>query len=132
VWYEEVLIRSRLFHLKETFFGTFRNRELEFIVSFVDNRPIKPSATVGLMMGVDGTDLTAALGRVLPTAFEQLRRDFRKLSWTLVVHVAAGDDPSPVAEATGWTRTAHIRGEFGPDKDEIQYERVLGQPTVGG
>jgi hypothetical protein len=125
VWYEEVMVRSRLFHNKEIFFGTFRDRTLEFAVSFVDNRPIKPSATVGLIIGREGTDLREALGRVLATAFAELGADYQKVSWTLVVHRAAGDDPSSLAEATGWTRAADIPGEFGPGKDEVQYERVL-------
>lgn len=125
VWYEEMLLRGRLFHQRETFFGTFCDRALEFAMSFVDNRPLKPTATVGLVLGLEGADLGAALKRVLPTAFEQLKGDFQKVSWTFVVHQAVGDDPSLLAEASGFTRAAHIPGEFGPGKDELQYERVL-------
>lgn len=124
--YEDMLLRNRLFNFKESMYGVLRDGELVFVLGLMDNRPVKPTATVALVVGEHGWELQDGLELLLPMARRALAPTHSKLTWPLVFnHFAPHRNLSTTAEALGWRMAAQLRDEYGPNRDELLYELHL-------
>ncbi len=126
--YSDLFLRSRMFNLKESFFGIFKNGVLEFLVGFVDNRPIKPVAALSIIVGDVDWNVEKGLDLLLPLACQKMKPTQLNMAWYFMVNRLTPEKSlHPVAERLGWIQAYVLRDEFGKGMDEYLYIMKLNE-----
>lgn len=133
--YAELLLRMRIFHQKEHFYALLRGDLIEFVLSLFDERPLKPVASIALVVGIPAHGVRDGVTRVFPEVERDLQGRVDKLEWRYVTDGIDRTDLSSALEELGFRLEATIPDEFGPGRDE----KVLGKslqavrpPSPGG
>lgn len=125
--YGELLLRVRIFQQRELFFAVTEGERIDFVISFLDERPIKPVGSLAIVAGTDTYTLEQGLAYVFPAIERDLPRAIHKLVWR---HVTGGHDISRLTVALaghGFVHEATHHDEYGPGRDELVHARVIGE-----
>jgi hypothetical protein len=122
--YAEMMLRLRIFNRREFFYAITTGPEIDFVVSFYDERPQRPLACLGIIAGTKAYQLEEGLSCVLPVLVEEAAPLFHKLEWRYRVDEMNTPALRSVFETFGFKQEAVIPGEFGPGADEVVYGRI--------
>lgn len=123
--YAELLLRMRLFHQREHVFAVWRERRIEFVLSLLDERPLKPVASLALVAGLPDVPVAEAVTRIFPVLEADLQGRIHKLEWRIVADNPGRDALTPLFESLGLRLGATLADEFGPGRHELIYSKVL-------
>jgi hypothetical protein len=129
--YTEMILRMRVFNRREFFYAITTGSEIDFVVSFYDERPMRPLACLGIIAGTKAYQLEEGLACVLPVLIEEAAPLFHKLEWRYRVDEMNTPALRSVFETFGFKQEAIIPGEFGPGADEVVYGRIDARAPSG-
>jgi hypothetical protein len=123
--YSELMLRQRIFQQREFFYAITRADEIDFVVSFFDERPMKPMASIGTIVGVSSYPFEEGMRCVFPVIEKDLAGHVFKLEWRHVTGSAEVDELKRVLGEVGFVHDATIPDEFGPGRGEEIWGKVL-------
>jgi hypothetical protein len=123
--YIEMILRLRIFNRREFFYAITKGAEVDFVVSFYDERPARPLACLGIVVGTNTYQLEEGLSCVLPVLLKETSPLFHKLEWRYRADEKDYSALRSVLERFGFRQEAIIPGEFGPGADEVVYGRIV-------
>lgn len=133
--YAELLLRMRIFHQKEHFYALVRGDEIEFVLSVFDERPLKPVASIALIVGIAAHGVRDGVTRVFGEVERDLQGRVGKLEWRYVTDGTDHTDLISALAELGFRLEATIPDEFGPGRDEKVFGKslqVAGAPAASG
>jgi hypothetical protein len=127
--YSEMILRMRIFNRREFFYAITTGSRVDFAMSFYDERPLRPLACLGIIIGIQEYSLDEGVACILPVLIKEISPLFHKLEWR---YATDEKDYSPLIallENFGFAREAVIPDEFGPGSHEVVYGRILSPPA---
>jgi hypothetical protein len=126
--YNEMLLRLRIFQNQEFFYAVTAGPRIDFVVSCLDERPLKPVAVVASIVGTGRYTLADGLSYVLPVLLDDVRTSLHKLQWRRVVGTDDYPELAALFQSHGFQLEAALRDEFGPGHDEEIFYKILDPP----
>lgn len=127
--YSEMILRLRIFNRREFFYAIATGSRVDFAVSFYDERPLRPLACLGVIIGTNTYPLDEGLSCVMPVLLRDVAPLFHKLEWR---HTVNGKDYSTLRsllERFGFKQEAVIPDEFGSGAHEVVYGQIFEKPV---
>jgi hypothetical protein len=123
--YSELLLRLRLFQQREFFYAITTGERVDFAVSFFDERPLKPMASLATVVGSRDYPLEEGLAAIFPVLVKDGRDLLHKLEVRTVAGLAEVGRAIAALERLGFAHEATIIDEFGPGRHEEVWGLLL-------
>jgi hypothetical protein len=123
--YSDIMLRDRMFQQREFFYAIATGRRVDFVISFFDERPLKPLASLATVVGTPAYGLEEGLSCIFPVIIKEVRRVLHKLEWRYIVEERQYPEMTHLLEGFGFSKEATLIDEFGVGRHEIVFGMIL-------
>jgi hypothetical protein len=123
--YSELLLRLGLFQQREFFYAITTGDRIDFAVSFFDERPLKPMASLATIIGTGAYGLEEGVASIFPVLLRDGRQLLHKLEFRYTAGMGDVEQVVTVLASLGFEHEATIVDEFGPGRHEEVWGRLM-------